>query len=132
MIERFDIVHFPIGNVDKTGDVAAQIDQRMELDSRLVSAEFRPREEGQTKIDSRGIEDVDGLIQLDREPIVRIEFARLGDEDVREIGIDAPVAIPIGLGQSIACDGATKAEMIEFGFDGIQTDFDITKAVSVS
>jgi hypothetical protein len=44
MIEGFDIVHFPVGNVDKTGDIAAQIDQGMELDSRLASAELRPRE----------------------------------------------------------------------------------------
>ena len=56
----------------------------------------------------------------------------MGNEDVREIGIDAPVAILIGLGQSIASDRTPKAQMIEFGFDGIQTGFDIAEAVSVS
>lgn len=132
MIEGFDIVHFPLGNMDKTRNVAAQIDQGMELDGSFASAELRPREEFQTKIDGGGIEGVDGLIQLDSEPILRIEFARVGNEDVREIGIDVPVAILIGLGQSIASDRATKAQMIEFGFDGIQAGFDIAEAVSVS
>ena len=132
MVEGFDIVHFPVGNMDKTGNVATQIDQGMELDRRLASAEFRPREEGQTKVDGRGIEGVDRLIQLDREPILSIEFARVGDENVREIGIDSPVALLIGLGQSIACDRTAKAEMIEFGFDGVQTGFDVAEAVSVS
>ena len=56
----------------------------------------------------------------------------MGNEDVREIGMDAPVAILIGLGQSIARDCAAKAQMIEFGFDGVQTGFDIAEAVSVS
>ena len=103
----------------------------MELNGSFASAELSPREEIQTKIDRRGIEGVDGLIQVDGEAIVRIEFACIGNEDVREIGINAPVAILIGFGQSIASDYAAKAQMVKFGFDGVQTGFNITEAVSV-
>ena len=103
----------------------------MELNGSFASAELSPREEIQTKIDRRGIEGVDGLIQVDGEAIVRIEFACIGNEDVREIGINAPVAILIGFGQSIASDCTPKAQMIEFGFDGVQTGFDIAETVSV-
>ena len=60
-----------------------------------------------------------------------IEFPRVCNKDVRKIGIDAPVAILIGLGQSIACDGATKAQVIEFGLDSIQTGFDVAKGMSI-
>jgi len=62
MIERFDIVHFSIGNVDETGNVPSEIDQGMELDGRFASAESRPREESQTQIDGSRIEGVNGLI----------------------------------------------------------------------
>jgi hypothetical protein len=62
VIESFDIVHFSVGNMDKTGNVATQIDQSMKLDSCFASAKLRPREEGQTKIDGGGIEGVNGLI----------------------------------------------------------------------
>ena len=131
-IERLDIVHFSIGNVDEAGNVPAKIDQGMEFDGRFASPEFRPGKECETKIDGGGIEGVDGLIQLDGETIVSIEFASMGNEDVREVGIDSPVAILIGFGQRVACDGSSKAKVIEFGLDGIQAGFDIAQAVSVS
>ena len=131
MIECFDIVHFSIGNVDKAGDVAAKVDQGMELDGSFASAEVRPREEGQTKIDGGGIESVDGLIQGDGETLSSIEFASVCNEDVREIGIDAPVAILIGYGQCVASDRAANSQVIEFGLDRIQTRFDIAETVTV-
>ena len=130
MVERFDIVHFAVGNVDKTGNVAAQIDQGVELDGRLASAEVCPRKEGQAKIDGGGIEGIDRLLQIDGEPILSVEFARLGNEDVSEVGIDAPVALLVGFGQSVACDRAAKAQVIKFGADGVQTGFDIAETVT--
>ena len=54
----------------------------------------------------------------------------MGDEDLSKVGVDAPVAFLVGLGQSVACDGATNADVVEFAFHGIQTGFDIAEAVS--
>src|SRR3954462_6291749 len=101
----------------------------MEFDGRFASPEFRPRKERETKIDGGGIESVDGLIQLDGETIVSIELASMGNENVCEVSIDSPVALLIGYGQGIACDGSSKAEVIEFGFDGIQAGFNIAQAM---
>ena len=62
---------------------------------------------------------------------MRITFARVGNEPIGKLGIDAPVALLIGLGQRVACDGATKARVIEFGLDSIQTGFDVAKGMSI-
>ena len=131
MVESLDIVHFSAGNVDKTGDVAAQVDQGVQLDGSLASAKARPREERQTEIDGRGIEGVDRLFQIDAQGVARIEFAGPGNEDGGEVGVDAPVAILIGFGQRVACDLAANADVIQLGLQGVQTDFDVAQAVPV-
>ena len=43
---------------------------------------------------------------------------------------DTPVACLVGFGQCVARDRAAKAEVVEFGFDGVQTGFDIAETVS--
>ena len=90
MVESVDIVHFAVGNVDKTRDVAAQIDERVELDRRLASAEFRPWEEGEAEIDGGGVESVDRLLQIDGKALLSVEFACVGNEHVCEVGVIAP------------------------------------------
>jgi hypothetical protein len=130
MVESVNIVHFAVGNVDKTRDVAAQIDQGVEFDSSFASAELCPREEGEAEIDSGGIEGVDGLLQIDGEAFVSVEFARVGNENVCEVGIDTPVACLVGFGQCVARDRAAKAQVVQFEFDGVQTGFDIAETVS--
>ena len=81
-------MHLAITNVNKGADVAAQIEQRMHLDGGLGCAEHRPRKYRQTQIDSRGVERVDGFLQIDAEGLLRIQ--RPGDTDG---GIDEPRAI---------------------------------------
>ena len=128
VIEGVDIVHFPAGNVDETGDVAAQVDQGMELDGRLASTKPCPREEGQAQIDGGGIESVDGLFQIDGQRFARIQLAGAGNENVREIGVDAPVAFLVGLGERVPRDVAPDARVIEFGLHRVQADLDVAKA----
>ena len=102
VVERFDIGHFARGNVDETGDVAAQVDQGVQLDGPLAAAKTRPREQGQAEIDGRGIEGVDRLLQSDTQGVARVQGACAADEDAGEIGVDAPVAVLVGLGQGVA------------------------------
>jgi len=102
----------------------------VEFDGGFSSAEFRPRGEIEAKIDGGGIEGVDGLLQIDGEAGVSIEFAGVSDENVCKVGIDSPVAFLVGLGQGVACDGAAKAQVVKLGFDGVQTGFDVAETVS--
>ena len=112
VVERFDVVHFPAGNVDETREVAAQVDQGMQFDGSLASAESRPREESQTQSDRRRIEGVDGLFQFDAQGVAGIELPGLRDEDAGEIRVNAPIAVLVGLGQRVACDVPANACVI--------------------
>ena len=49
------------GNMHKTRDIAAQIDQGVELDSALATAKLSPGKQRQAEIDGGGIEGVNGL-----------------------------------------------------------------------
>jgi hypothetical protein len=131
VVEGFDIVHFPAGNMDKTRDVAAQVDERMQLDGSLAPAKARPREEGQTQIDRCGIESVDCFLQSDAQGVAGIELPGTSNEDSGEVGVDAPVAVLVGFGQGVARDVAANACVIQFGFQRVQTDFDVAQAGAV-
>ena len=129
-VERVDIVQFSAGNVDKTRDVAAQIDQSVELDGGLAFAKSGPGKELQTEIDRCRIEGVNRLLEIDGQRFARIEFAGVGNEDGGDVGIDTPVSGVVGLGQSIAGNGTAEAHVIQFGLEGVQAGFDVAQAGS--
>src|SRR5690554_2314424 len=74
-IECVDIVDLAFGNMDKRGDIAPQIHQRMEFDGPLGAAKMGPGEDGKTKIDGRGIERIDRVGEFDAKGISHIELA---------------------------------------------------------
>lgn len=98
-IKRLIIGAFTVCNVDKAGDLAAQVEQGVQFDSRLGGLEFGPREHRQAQIDGGGIESVNGLLEFDAEVITRIQAARDDDERLGEVGVDAPIARLIGVGE---------------------------------
>jgi hypothetical protein len=104
----------------------------MQFDGAFALAESRPREESQTQIDGRGIESVDRLFQFEAQGIAGVKLSGLCDEDASEIGVDAPIAVLIGLGQGVASDVPSEACVIQLGLQGVQTDFDVAQADSVS
>src|SRR5882762_597914 len=129
LVKDIDLVHLAIADVNKRGDVAAQIEQRMQLDGGLGRAEHRPRKYRQTQIDSRGVERVDGFLQIDTEGLLRIQRPGNADQALGKIGIDAPVAHSVGIGQRIAGHCRTNPEMIELGTLRAQAYFDVSKAL---
>ena len=118
LIEYGDVVHFPVRNVDKTRDVAAQVEQRVQLDRSLATAEAGPRKELQTEINGRRIERVNGLGKHRTQGFVRVKFPRVADQHLGEVGIDAPIVDAIGIGQCAARDRPSKSRMIKFGGNG--------------
>ena len=53
------------------------------------------------------------------------------NKGVGEIGIDAPIAHLVGVGQRAPRDLAPDAHVIEFGFLGAQTGLDVSEALAV-
>ena len=58
---------------------------------------------------------------------IGVERGGLLDEDLGEIGKDAPVPLFVGIGQRVAGGGLADAGVIEFRAEGRQTGFDVAQ-----
>ena len=76
----------------------------MELDGRLGRTEERPRENRKTEIDRGGVEP-----QL----LVGIEWTGNTDQGLGKVGVDAPVACLVCIGESTFGDTAPDTHMVE-------------------
>src|SRR5690606_28395946 len=63
LIEDIDLVQLAVAYMNKTRDIAAQIEQRVHLHGGFGRAKWRPRKHRQTQIDRGGIEGVNGVLQ---------------------------------------------------------------------
>ncbi len=64
LIQNVDLVHLAMCNDHNSCDVAAQVEQGVQLHRSFVLAKLLPREKCQTQIDGSGIERVNGLSQF--------------------------------------------------------------------
>src|SRR6267154_862333 len=131
LVEDVDLMHLAITDVDEGGNVAAQIQQRVQLDGRFGQAERRPRKYRQTEIDGCGVERVDCLPQFDTEGFPHIQTPGDSDQALGEIGVDTPVAHGVGMGQRVASHRRTNSEVIELGTLCAQAYRDVPKALPV-
>ena len=74
-----------------------------------------PREERKRQVDGGRIERIRRMVEFDAEWILGVELAPNGDQAVREVVVDAPIAFLVGLRQGAAGNMTTDAEVIEFG-----------------
>ena len=104
----------------------------MELDGSLVFPEYRPGKKRQTQVDRCGVEGINGLLERQPEIVVGIKITGLMNEDLGEVGIDAPVASLVGIGQSASGHAAAESHVIEFRRHRSQADLNIAKTLAVS
>src|SRR6516165_7478626 len=129
MVEGGDIRRFPMGNSHKTGDVAPQVQEGVQLHRPLATAELRPGEQAQAEVDRGAVEGRNGLLQLHSQGFVDGEFPRPSDQDLGEVGEDAPIVSSVGIGQRAPRDLSPEAGMIELGLKGTQTRLDVAQAL---
>ena len=70
-------------------------------------------------------------MKIQADVLVSIERPRLGDEDVREVGIDPPVAHLVGMGQVVAGDRAADSHVKEPIIYRSQAGHDIAQTFAV-
>jgi hypothetical protein len=117
--------------MDKRGDIAAQIQQRVQLHRGLGASKRCPRKDRQAQVDGRGVQRVDRFLQIDAKGLVDIELARHDDQALREVGVDAPVAHLVRIGQRAAGNAAANAHVVELVALRSQARLDIAQALSV-
>ena len=132
IVEDPNIVRFSLCYMDKSRYRALQVEKRMELDGALAFAEPSPGDMRQTQVDRSGIEGVDCIFELQADILVAVKSTGLGDEHLGKVGVDAPIACFVGVGQVVARDAAADAHVIEPAFHSFQAGDDIAEAFPIS
>jgi hypothetical protein len=122
IVEDPNIVGFSLCYMNKSWYRALQVEKRMELDGALAFAERSPGEKRQTQVDHRGIEGLDRIFELQADILVAAKSTGLGDEHLGKVGVDAPIACFVGVGQVVARDAAADTHVIEPAFHGFQAE----------
>ena len=131
-VQGVDLVSLAVADVNECRDGAAQVQKGVQFDSRLVGAKRCPRINRQAQIYRRGIEGVDGCIQVDRHRVLGIQRARHGDQVLREVGVDLPRPGCIGIGQGVARNSlAAQPHVIQPLGLGTQIDLDVAQRLAV-
>ena len=120
LVEDVDVVRFAVGNADKRGDVAMQVEQGVHLHSSFVPAELGPPEQRQAQVDGGRVQSVETLIQIHADRIAGVQGPRDANQDLREVGIDAPVARLVGVGESGARHSTAESHVVELAAHGTQ------------
>lgn len=131
-VQCVDLVGLDVADMNESGYGAAQIQKGVQFDSRLVRAKRGPRINRQAQVYRRGIEGVDGCIQVDRHRLFGIQRARHGDQVLREVGVDLPRPICIGVGQGVARNRlAAQTHVIKPLGLSTQIDLDVAQRLAV-
>ena len=99
-VQRQHVVGTTVGDVDKRGNAAAQVKQRMHLDGASGTFIGSPRTQGEADVDGGGIERIDSAVEFCEQRILGIQRACYRDEHFGQIGIHAPVAALVRVCQS--------------------------------
>ena len=129
LVENVHVVPLPVGDLDERGDVPPQIQKGVEFDGGLPFAESRPRKKRKAQVDRRGVEGVHRVLQFHCERIVDVQALGGPDQDLGEVGVDAPVAILVGVGQGVPGDPSPDAHVVQLRSDGSQASLDVAQAL---
>ena len=131
-VQGVDLVGLAVADVNESGYGAAQVQQGVQFDSRLVRAKGCPRINRQAQVYRRGIEGVNGCIQVYRHRLFGVQRARHGDQVLRKVGVDLPRPGCIGVGQGVArnCLAAQTHVIQPLGLS-TQIDLDVAQRLAV-
>ena len=90
-----------------------QIQKRVQFDRGLGRTKVSPRKEAQAQVDHRGIERVNGLIELQSKRFRGVQPACSTNQTLCPIGVDSPIATLVGVGKSAAPNMASKPHLIK-------------------
>jgi len=132
LIQHAHIGRFAVGNADHGWDGPAQIQERVQFDRALGGAKARRREEAQAEVDRGRVQGVDRLRQPDSDRVSRIKPPGSRDQSLGQIGVNAPVAVAVGVGQSAVRPARAKTQMIELVLARVKTGLNVRQAFTRS
>src|SRR5437899_7649230 len=92
---------------------------------------LRPRKQRQEQVDGGRIQSVQTLLQIGANRIAGMQRPGDGDQNLREVGVDPPVACFVGISQGRALHLAAESHVVELAADGTKARFDVAKTLAV-
>ena len=129
LIEDVDVVELAVAALQESRDIPAQGEQCVERHRRFGRAQRCPRKQRQVQIDGRRVDCVDCIGQLDSERLVRIELGRHRDEPLCKLGVAAPIAHGVSIGQRAACKLRPKSHVIELLGPSAKSRIDVAQTL---
>lgn len=130
-IEHVDVVDPPVGDMDEGRDGAAQVEQGVHFDRALAALKVCPRKQRQAQVDGGAVQRIHRVVEFDAEVLVDIEPSSGVDQGLGEVGVDAPVAHLVGVGQGVARHLCADPHVIELALLGPQAHFDVAQALAI-
>ena len=131
VVKEVDIMHLSVCDADEHWDRAAQLHLRVHLDRRFRLTECCPGKHRKTQINGGGIQCVDDFIQVQFCGVIVIQTPSLANEDLRQIGVNLPRAVFVGICNVCSCNIATDTHRVKVGTSP-QACFNVTKALPES
>ncbi len=132
IVHHVDLVRLAVDDVNERGNIAAQVQQRVQLDSRLGFAKRRPREHRQTQVNGAGVEGIDRGVEFHTKGLLRVQGTSRANQVLREVGIDLPRSRGVRIGQGIARNRlAAKPHVVQPTRLRSQVDLDVAQRLSI-
>ena len=123
-------MQFSLRNLNECRDRATQVEQGVHLDGSLLGSKPGPREHRQAEVDGGGVQGIHGVVEIETERLIGVHGARDVNENLSEVGEDAPVMRLVGVGDRGARDPAAEAHVIKLALHGAQASFDVAEALA--
>jgi len=130
-VKQAPVRSIPVGDFNKSRNRAAQIETGMQFDSSMTSMNSCPRKNRKAEIDNGRIKGVHRAVHFNTKFIAGIQSTRLMNQDLREVGIDTPITVFIGVGESITGNIAADTHVVKFMVLRPEACFDVAETLAV-
>jgi len=127
LVEPKHVVHPGLADVDASRNRASQVDLGMQFDTCFGFAEARPREKVEREVDSRGVQSIDRVVDIQSEFLVGIESSCFADESLGQVLPQTPIPSLVGVGQSGLGNRLAESKMIECFGSSVEACLDIAQ-----
>jgi hypothetical protein len=132
LIEDIHVVHPPGRDEQHAGDVASQVQERVQLHRSLAFAERGLGEQCQTQVDDGRIQGIHRLHQLDPKGLGGVEGTGRRNQPLGEVGVEVPVTDLVGMGERIAGHRAAEPHVVELGLGHAEASLNIPQTLPES
>ena len=117
-MEKIEVVNFALAHKDNRRNIASQVQHCVDFDCAVALAVLGPWKQRQAQIDHRRIQRIDGALQIDGKTVADVKLSGGSNQDLAEVGVDAPIAYLVCVRQSVPCDTTANAHVIELCASG--------------